>query len=48
MCVHLVLNEAHWCHQLARPCETVCRDVPADAPPVGQIQAFYRASLEGP
>lgn len=32
MCVHLGLTEAHRRHQLARLCETVRREVPADAP----------------
>lgn len=32
MCVHLGLTEAHRRHQLARLCETVQREVPADAP----------------
>jgi len=32
MCVHLGLREAHRRHQLARLCETVIREVPADAP----------------
>lgn len=32
MCVHLGLSEVHRRHQLARLCETVHRDVPADAP----------------
>lgn len=32
MCVHLGLSEAHRRHQLARLCETVHREVPADAP----------------
>ena len=32
MCVHHGLREAHRRHQLARLCETVLRDVPADAP----------------
>jgi endonuclease/exonuclease/phosphatase family metal-dependent hydrolase len=31
MCVHLGLTEAHRCHQLARLCETVQREVPPDA-----------------
>jgi len=32
MCVHLGLRESHRRHQLARLCETVQREVPADAP----------------
>jgi endonuclease/exonuclease/phosphatase family metal-dependent hydrolase len=32
MCVHLGLTEMHRRHQLARLCETVRREVPADAP----------------
>jgi endonuclease/exonuclease/phosphatase family metal-dependent hydrolase len=32
MCVHLGLSEAHRRHQLARLCDTVQREVPADAP----------------
>lgn len=32
MCVHLGLTEAHRRHQLMRLCETVRREVPADAP----------------
>jgi endonuclease/exonuclease/phosphatase family metal-dependent hydrolase len=32
LCVHLGLTEAHRRHQLARLCETVRREVPADAP----------------
>ncbi len=32
MCVHLGLTETHRRHQLARLCETVRREVPADAP----------------
>ena len=32
MCVHHGLLESHRRHQLARLCETVMRDVPADAP----------------
>ena len=32
MCVHLGLRESHRRHQLARLCETVQQEVPADAP----------------
>lgn len=32
MCVHLGLSESHRRHQLARLCETVQQEVPADAP----------------
>lgn len=32
MCVHLGLRESHRRHQLARVCETVQHEVPADAP----------------
>src|SRR3990167_5598899 len=32
MCVHLGLRESHRRHQLARLCDTVQREVPADAP----------------